>query len=230
MDAVQPSTSLPGLQTGLASGMLDSETRTVLGTAHAKAGSEHLRVPIWCGLFGTIVLLLTASGAVTIGGYLLHTELVKLRHDVAVLQNDINKTGNHTSGPTPAPAPPSVPAMTIALWAGALASAPHGWTVCDGSRGTPDLRGKFVMAASSKFAPGSTDSEPAAQVAGVYGFASPEKQVCQYKPGVVHYDCDKSSDATTEAMKLGSQPLPPYYTLVYIMRVLDADVGHASAD
>lgn len=31
----------------------------------------------------------------------------------------------------------------IALWAGTLASIPTGWSLCDGSNGTPDLRGVF---------------------------------------------------------------------------------------
>jgi hypothetical protein len=37
---------------------------------------------------------------------------------------------------------------TIKIWGGTAASVPHGWHLCDGSSGTPDLRSKFVVCAS----------------------------------------------------------------------------------
>jgi hypothetical protein len=36
---------------------------------------------------------------------------------------------------------------------------PVGWTLCDGTHGAPDLRGKFILAASSNHALGTTDGE-----------------------------------------------------------------------
>jgi hypothetical protein len=36
---------------------------------------------------------------------------------------------------------------TIVMWYGALASIPAGWTLCDGTLGTPDLRNMFVRGA-----------------------------------------------------------------------------------
>ncbi len=38
-----------------------------------------------------------------------------------------------------------VPAGTIVMWAGS--SVPSGWAICDGSNGTPDLRGRFIVCA-----------------------------------------------------------------------------------
>jgi len=42
------------------------------------------------------------------------------------------------------------------MWSGTLASIPAGWTLCDGTLGTPDLRDRFVYGASAGVDPGAT--------------------------------------------------------------------------
>lgn len=37
----------------------------------------------------------------------------------------------------------------IVMWSGTIASIPTGWVLCDGTNGTPDLRDRFVVGASS---------------------------------------------------------------------------------
>jgi len=44
----------------------------------------------------------------------------------------------------------------IVIWSGAIVDIPHGWGLCDGSQGTPDLRGRFVVAAGGAYNPGAT--------------------------------------------------------------------------
>ena len=44
----------------------------------------------------------------------------------------------------------------IMLWYGSVASIPSGWTLCDGTMGTPNLVGKFVKGAKIIPAPGGT--------------------------------------------------------------------------
>lgn len=44
-----------------------------------------------------------------------------------------------------------VPPGMIALWYGALNTIPAGWAFCDGSNGTPNLRGKYILGAGNTF-------------------------------------------------------------------------------
>lgn len=37
------------------------------------------------------------------------------------------------------------PVGAIVMWSGAINAIPNGWSLCDGSNGTPDLRGKFIV-------------------------------------------------------------------------------------
>ena len=37
----------------------------------------------------------------------------------------------------------------IIMWSGAISAIPTGWSLCNGSNGTPDLRNKFVLGAWS---------------------------------------------------------------------------------
>ncbi len=48
--------------------------------------------------------------------------------------------------------PTSVPVGAIVLWSGALNAIPTGWSLCDGSNNTPDLRDKFVIGAGNQYA------------------------------------------------------------------------------
>jgi hypothetical protein len=44
-----------------------------------------------------------------------------------------------------------IPAGIIMLWSGSSASIPTGWTLCNGSNGTPDLRDNFVIGAGTTY-------------------------------------------------------------------------------
>jgi microcystin-dependent protein len=37
----------------------------------------------------------------------------------------------------------------ILIWSGTISSIPNGWALCDGTKGTPDLRSRFVVGAST---------------------------------------------------------------------------------
>jgi microcystin-dependent protein len=43
----------------------------------------------------------------------------------------------------------SIPSGLIAMWGGTLASIPSGWSLCNGTGATQDLRGKFIIGANA---------------------------------------------------------------------------------
>src|SRR3989338_5938906 len=54
------------------------------------------------------------------------------------------------------PFSPTVPTGVIVMWSGSVDSIPSGWSLCDGTNGTPDLRDRFVMGAGSSLEIGVT--------------------------------------------------------------------------
>lgn len=49
-----------------------------------------------------------------------------------------------------------VPVGGIIMWHGLVSAIPAGWALCDGTNGTPDLRGRFVLGESGTYALNST--------------------------------------------------------------------------
>lgn len=58
-------------------------------------------------------------------------------------------------GPT-GPSGYPIPIGLIVMWHGLIANIPAGWALCNGSGGTPDLRGKFIRGAAAGANPGTT--------------------------------------------------------------------------
>lgn len=44
----------------------------------------------------------------------------------------------------------------VVMWSGSAASIPAGWSLCDGTNGTPDLRGRFIVGAGGSYAVAAT--------------------------------------------------------------------------
>ncbi|MBL1200620.1 MAG: hypothetical protein RMY62_016285 [Nostoc sp. ZfuVER08] len=40
----------------------------------------------------------------------------------------------------------------IIMWSGAADGIPYGWALCDGTKGTPDLKGRFILSAGDEYA------------------------------------------------------------------------------
>lgn len=82
-----------------------------------------------------------------------------------------------------------VPLGTIVMWSGS--TIPSGWSVCDGTNGTPNLSGRFVIGANSVYTVGSTG--------GAYdhfhyiGFHSGDNSGRFYVNGNIHNDSDKTN-------------------------------------
>lgn len=52
----------------------------------------------------------------------------------------------------------AIPPGAIIMWNGA--TIPQGWAICDGTNGTPDLRGRFIIGAGQNGSPASGDINP----------------------------------------------------------------------
>jgi len=49
-----------------------------------------------------------------------------------------------------------VPVGVITLWSGPVTNIPQGWVLCDGTNGTPDLRGRFIVGGGGNYTVGAT--------------------------------------------------------------------------
>lgn len=49
-----------------------------------------------------------------------------------------------------------VPSRAILMWSGSVSDIPSGWTLCDGTGGTPNLQDRFILGAGSTYNVGAT--------------------------------------------------------------------------
>ena len=122
-----------------------------------------------------------------------------------------------------------IPVGGIILWSGAADAIPAGWHLCDGTRGTPDLRGRFVLGADGTYSVGAkggeethtlTVAEMPSHSHIVYTGRTSDQTGNHPYYGEGHksnpYFEGPSSDIG------GSEPhnnMPPYYALCYIMKL-----------
>jgi microcystin-dependent protein len=126
----------------------------------------------------------------------------------------------------------SIPIGGIILWSGATTSIPTGWSLCNGTNGTPNLQDRFVVGAGSSYAVNATG-----------GSATVTLSTAEIPAHTHTYQVtNTSSDNTTETgvqqqsfVKSSSKVVtpttssgdggahenrPPYYALAYIMRTV----------
>ena len=135
----------------------------------------------------------------------------------------------------------ALPAGAIIVWSGAIASIPTGWFLCNGSNGTPDLRDRFVVGATSTYAVGATGGTrdsvvishshtatvsdpghthsyfvytPAPIRAGSNGPVAFSESGSTTNPATTGI----SVSISTEGVSGTNANLPPYYALAYIMK------------
>lgn len=95
---------------------------------------------------------MSESAALSAGAELLNTQYNNLRKDVL----DTSAGHDHTGAADHGKYSGNIPVGGIFMWAGTAASLPAGFQFCDGTNGTPDLRGQFVIGAGSTYAVGAT--------------------------------------------------------------------------
>jgi len=110
----------------------------------------------------------------------------------------------------------------IMLWYGSIDSVPSGWAYCDGTNGTPDLRGRFVCgAAPSVYVPGARggDSSHSHTFTGdghAQGFISGTWVHTDYPNGQIDHGTGTSPASGTTDVE---SHLPPYHCLCYIIKL-----------
>ena len=132
----------------------------------------------------------------------------------------------------------------IMLWSGSSATIPTGWLLCDGSNGTPDLRNRFVVGATSTYAVGATGGSADAIVVSHTHTATVTDSGHTHSTGVTGVNTvgdgqggggrtypNGNGGSTTGSSVTGitvsnsttgssgtNANLPPYYALCYIMK------------
>lgn len=122
-----------------------------------------------------------------------------------------------------------IPAGLVSMWSGVV--APAGWAICDGTNGTPDLRGRFIVGQKT----GDAQFETIGNVGGVkmvnLTIAQMPVHAHSYQAATISgdhpggdngYDRPNSVNGnTTGGAGNGDahENLPPFYVLAYIMKV-----------
>jgi len=130
----------------------------------------------------------------------------------------------------------TIPTGLIAIWSGSTGSIPSGWTICDGTNGTPDLRSSFIIGAGSTYSVGQTGgSADAIVVSHTHTVTDPGHKhnttstgsgtlINAAASGTTGANTSTTDTATTgitlqTAGTSGTNAnLPPYYALAFIMK------------
>lgn len=133
----------------------------------------------------------------------------------------------------------TIPTGGIIMWSGSVASIPDGWAMCDGKNGTPNLSGRFVLAAGSGAgltprSPGHSGGEETHRLTeaempshghqtsvGTVGYSASWNGSAEATaaPGQGRNNGSRTWNSATVGNNVAHNNMPPYYTLAYIMRV-----------
>ncbi len=148
--------------------------------------------------------------------------------DIVSLTNvtkSIAPSGNNVTAATD-PALPAIPVGSIIMWNSA--TAPVGWSLCDGTNGTPDLRNRFVLGVSSNHGLGQTGGEEAHTLSvnempnHSHSFALPQGDAnWNNGGGNGFWGGSWGRGINTNAVGGGAahNNMPPFYALSYIMKL-----------
>lgn len=158
---------------------------------------------------------------------------------IECLNGEINRLNNVIAGAPKATAPnislskerifEAFPKGTILAWYSKSGVVPKGWAVCDGSNGTPDLRGRFLMGVSNFSDVGQKGGSNTASISipsHKHDIAKGSKQDAlraENGGGVMSHTTVvdylyNTYTVESGATSLNISALPPYETVLYIMK------------
>lgn len=126
------------------------------------------------------------------------------------------------------PSDSGLPGGSIVIWSGEASAIPSGWAICDGTNGTPDLRGRFVLGGGGSYSAGDTGGSEEVKLASDQIPSHYHKifvtEGAYTGSGVDVLSTGKASAYTsTYTAPTGSGKahpnMPPYYALCYIMKL-----------
>lgn len=112
-----------------------------------------------------------------------------------------------------------VPSCAIVMWSGLVSDIPDGWSICDGTNGTPDLREKFVRGTAGTVGSTGGCGEHCHILCGCLGCPIggcgayvTVASGCEYI--VASYSHTHELDLSLES----GANIPPYYELIFIRK------------
>ena len=139
-----------------------------------------------------------------------------------------------------------IPSGVIVAWSGAISDLPSGWILCNGSNGTPNLQGRFILGYNPTAYTDSNNQPLTSRTVGTIGGKEQHTLAIAEMPWHKHNsaprvnktcncgggDCecgiapwqkyDWGNDMIAMEAAGGSKPhenMPPFYVLAYIMKV-----------
>jgi microcystin-dependent protein len=117
------------------------------------------------------------------------------------------------------------------MWSGS--TIPTYWVLCDGSNGTPDLRNKFILGATDTNFIGETGGNSSVTLSvqqipahnhNINIITQSQNQVIgsgfnQFQDPVALFNVTQEMPTSFEGSNQPINIMPPYYTLVFIMRL-----------
>lgn len=118
------------------------------------------------------------------------------------------------------------PVGTIVVWSGLADAIPKGWSICNGENGTPDLRDRFVLGGGGTRAVGETGGEEEHKLT-VGEMPKHSHSMLTYTPGGnkggTSYtntgSVNQGQNTGNEGSGSAHNNMPPFYVLVYIMKL-----------
>lgn len=105
----------------------------------------------------------------------------------------------------------------ILMWSGSIVDIPAGFVLCNGSNGTPDLRGRFVVGAGDAYDVNDTGGSVTHDHTASGVIEEPYLADGPYVSAGATYS--KFLDGDTVDVTIDSaNGLPPYYSLAFIMK------------
>lgn len=157
---------------------------------------------------------------------------------LAILSTALQATDQTPAAGTSQLPAAGLPTGIIVMWSGQLNAIPPGWTLCDGSNGTPDLSNRFVLGVGAAEYQGSTGGSlthkhragnhshqidpPALRLRPAYGYSGyrgADTRGRSYTLPEQTFNMRSFESAPTLVVSDAVSHLPPYFKIAFIMKL-----------